>query len=93
MAVGKCMMLSNELYTKRRSPEIQDGENVIVIDPKNIEQFKGTLEKVIQQPDYAEKIGQQAWIVSKKIERFDEYVEDTIRLYKEVVREGRRSQK
>jgi len=90
MAVGKCLILSNELYAKRRSQDIRDEENVLVVDPKNIEQFKGLLEKVIKQPDYAEKIGQKARIVSKKIERFDEYVEDTIYLYREII-EGRNS--
>lgn len=88
IAVGKCLILSGELYEKRRSPDMQEGENVIVVDPKNIEQFKEALEKVIRQPDYAEQLGQQAFFVSKKIERFDEYVEDTINLYEEIVREG-----
>ena len=84
MAVGKCLILSDELYAKRRTPEIQDAENVIVVDPKNIEQFKEKLEKVIKQPEYAKKIGQQAWIVSKKIEKFDEYIGETINLYEEI---------
>lgn len=88
MAVGKCLILSGELYAKRRSSEIEDGKNVIVVDPKNIEQFRRILEQVIKNPDYAEKIGQQARLVSEKIERFDEYIEDTIYLYKEII-EGR----
>lgn len=86
MATGKCMVLSNELYAKRCSPDIQDGKNVIVVDPKNIQQFKELLEKTIGQPDYAEEIGRQARVVSEKIERFDEYIKDTIGLYKEIVR-------
>ncbi|MBI2472016.1 MAG: glycosyltransferase [Planctomycetes bacterium] len=85
MAVGKCMILSNELYAKRRSPDMQDEGNLITVDPKNIEEFKGKLEKVIKQPEYAERIGKAASVVSKKIERFDEYVEDIINLYKEII--------
>jgi len=88
MAVGKCLILSDELYTKRRSQDIQEGENVIVVDPKNIEQFKKNLERIIRSSGYAEEIGQKAHIVSKKIERFDEYVEDTIKLYEEIVSES-----
>ena len=88
MAVGKCMILSNELYAKRRSQDMQDEENVLVVNPKNIEDFKRKLEKVIKQPEHAEKIGQGASIVSKKIEKFDEYVEDTINLYKAVIHES-----
>lgn len=85
MAVGKCLVLSEELYTKRRSQEIQDGENVIVVDPKDIQQFREILEKVIREPAYAEEIGQKARLASEKIERFDEYIEDTICLYKEIL--------
>ncbi|MEW6482859.1 MAG: hypothetical protein AB1397_07715 [bacterium] len=33
----------------------------------------------------ANKIGQKARFVSEEIERFDEYVEDTIHLYKETI--------
>lgn len=88
MAMGKCMILGEELYNKRRLTEIQDEQNVLVVNPKDIEQFRRMLEKVIKNPDYAEKIGQQARLVSEKIERFDEYVEDTINLYKEII-EGR----
>jgi len=87
MAVGKCLILSDELYSKGRSPDIQDEENVIVVEPKNIEQFKGKLEKIIRQPDYAEEIGQKAYIVSKKLERFDEYIADIINLYAEIIKE------
>lgn len=85
MAVGKCVILSEELYNKRRATEIQDEQNMLVVNPKDIEQFKRTLEKVIKHPDYAEKIGQQARLVSEKIERFDEYIENTIHLYKEII--------
>lgn len=85
MAVGKCTILSEELYSKRRSQDIEDGKNVIVVDPKNIQKFKEALEKVLRDPDYAEKIGQQARLVSEKIERFDEYVDDTINLYAEII--------
>lgn len=87
MAVGKCMILSEELYNKRRTPEIQDKQNVLVVNPKDIEQFRRILEKVIKNPDYAKKIGQQAQLVSEKIEKFDEYVEDTINLYREIIEE------
>jgi glycosyltransferase involved in cell wall biosynthesis len=85
MAVGKCLILSKELYAKRRSQEIQDGENVVVVDPRDIQQFKGVLERVIREPAYAEGIGQRARLASEKIERFNEYVEDTIWLYEEII--------
>lgn len=85
MAVGKCMILSEDLYNKRGTTEMQDKQNLLVVNPKDIEQFKRMLEKVIKNPDYAEKIGQQARLVSEQIESFDEYIEDTIHLYKEII--------
>lgn len=85
MAVGKCLILSKELYLKRPSLDVKEGENVLVVDPKNIEQFKSVLEQVIRCPDFAENLGKQLQVVSQKLERFNEYVEHIISLYQEVL--------
>lgn len=85
MAVGRCLILSEEIYLKQSFQGIKSGENVLVVNPKDIKQFREALERVINNPDYAEKIGQQAHLISKKRERFDEYVEDIIYLYQEII--------
>lgn len=85
MAVGKCLILSKELYLKRASRDVKDGEGVLVVDPKDVAQFKNVLEKVIRCPDFAESLGWQLHLISKKLERFDEYIEHTISLYQEVL--------
>jgi len=88
MAVGNCLVLSKELYTKYRkkvSSHIKDKENVLVIEPKEIEKFKNVLETIIKNPTYAEKIGHQAYLTSRKIEKFEKYVDNTIKLYQQVL--------
>jgi len=86
MAVGKCLLLSDELYSKRVSKEIKDGENLLVVNPKNIKKFRSLLKKVIKSPEDIEEIGRKARDVSKKIERFEDYVSATIKLYNNLLR-------
>ena len=86
MAVGKCLILSKELYNKQCYGNLTDGENVLLIDPNNIEQFRAIIEDVIQNPDTALRIGQNAYKFSRQIENFKEYIDLTIDLYASVIK-------
>lgn len=81
MAVGKCLVLSEELGNKGCYGSLVDGENVLLVDPKNIKQFRTIIEDVVRNPDKAERIGISAYEHSRKIETFDEYIDYTINLY------------
>ncbi len=81
MAVGKCLILSEELHNKGCYGQMEHGENVLLVDPKNIKQFKTIIEDVVRHPDKAERIGQNAYENSKKIEHFKEYIDYNIALY------------
>ena len=85
MAVGKCLILSKELYSKQCYGDLIDGENVLLIDPKNIKQFRAVIEDIIKHPDSASRIGQNAYNFSKKTENFDEYIKFTIGLYSSLI--------
>ena len=84
LAVGKCLILSKELYKQKPYQELVNGENVLIIDPKNIIQFRSIIERIIKCPDEAEKIGQEARKLSERIENFNEYVSHTIKLYEQI---------
>ena len=84
LAVGKCLILSNELYEKKPYQKLVNEKNVLMIDPKNIIQFRSTIERIIKCPDEAEKIGQEARKFSERIENFNEYVSHTIKLYEQI---------
>ena len=84
LAVGKCLILSNELYEKKPYQKLVNGENVLIIDPKNIIQFRSIIKRIIKCPDEAEKIGQEARKLSERIENFNEYVSHTIKLYGQI---------
>ena len=84
MAVGRCLILSTDLYEKKPYQDLVNGENALIIDPKNIVQFRSIVERIINNPDEAEKIGQEARKLSEKIENFNEYVSHTIKLYEKI---------
>lgn len=81
MAVGKCLILSKELYNKRCYGNLINGENVLLVDPKDVKEFRKIIEKVIIQPDTASKIGQTAYKLARQTENFNEYINFTIDLY------------
>ncbi|GAH36830.1 unnamed protein product, partial [marine sediment metagenome] len=85
MAVGKCLILSKELYNKQCYGDLTDGENVLLTDPKNIKQFRTAIEYIIRHPGDATRIGQNAYKISKQIENFDEYINQTTYLYTSLI--------
>ncbi len=86
MAVGKCLVLSEELYNKQCYGDLIDGESVLVVDPKNIKQFRTAIEHIIKHPDIASKIGQNAYKISLQIENFDIYIDQTIDQYTSLIK-------
>ena len=84
-AVGKCLVISRELIEKKCYGDLIDGENVLVVDPKNIAQFKTVIEKIIQDSEKARRIGEQAYQHSLKSESFDEYVDFTVKCYESLL--------
>lgn len=88
MAVGKCLVFSKELYNKQCYGNLTDGENVLLIDPKNVKQFRMIIEDIIRHPDIASRIGQNAYKFSRQIENFNEYIDSTIELYASLLKES-----
>lgn len=85
MAVGKCLILGNELAENNYYGNIIDRENIFLIDPKNISQFHDIVGSIVKDPDIAIKIGQGGHKNSEKINNFEEHITDTILLYNELV--------
>ncbi len=85
MAVGKCLVLSEELGNKGCYGNLLDGENVLLVDPKNIKQFRAKLEDIVRNPDKAERIGKNAYELSREADNFDEYIDSIIDLYASII--------
>ncbi len=85
MACGTCLVLSNELYTKRPSERMKDGESVLVVDPKNIAEFRSVLRSLVISPGAATAIGEKAHAASAEIENFQAYLDEIEGLYAQVV--------
>jgi glycosyltransferase involved in cell wall biosynthesis len=84
MAVGKCLIISEEMHAKEPYTKLVDGESVLIINPRNINQFRKTLEEMIKNKKLSEKIGSNAHQVFKRVNSFFEVVNQTIQLYEEV---------
>lgn len=85
MAVGKCLIISRELYNKKCYGNLIDGESVLVVDPKNLGQFTAIMKGIIQDPETALRIGEKAYQYSIQFEKFYEYVDLTIDCYKSLL--------
>jgi len=85
LAVGGCLVLSEELYGKTKRLGFSNNENLLVVDPKNISEFRTKLEIVIKDSDHIKNIKRGARQLSERIEHFENYVNDIIQLYKEVL--------
>lgn len=82
MAVGSCLVLSEELYIKRPFKEATKDVDMIVIDPTNIRESSNKLEFLITHPEQASEIGKRGYEISRKNENFKEYVKKTLNLYR-----------
>ena len=85
MCVGRCTILSEELYRKRDYHELEDGVHSLVTNILDGEQLKRNLKRVIENPDEADEIGKNARKLAEKYEDFNAYIESTIALYEEVI--------
>lgn len=85
MAVGSCLVLSDELYVKRKSKKIKENVHALVIDPKDIDAFRKRLSQIINNPEYALRIGKKARKMSEKIEDFEGYLLQNETLYKRLL--------
>lgn len=82
MCVGRCTILSDELFTKRTYRELENFKGTIVINPIEIQNFSLALEKIIANPEHAEEIGNNAYEIAKKYEKFDDYIQLTESFYR-----------
>lgn len=85
MAVGKCLIISRELYNKKCYGNLIDGENVLVVDPKHSEQFSAIMKGIIQDPEKTRQIGERAYQHSIQFEKFNEYINFTIECYRSLL--------
>ena len=85
MAIGKCMIISNELLSKKYYCNLIDGENVLAIDPKNLAQFSSVMKEVIRDPKIALRIGEKAYQHSIQFENFNGYIDHTVEIYRALI--------
>jgi glycosyltransferase involved in cell wall biosynthesis len=85
LATGGCLILSRELYNKMRWLGISEDEQLLTVNPKNISEFRTALETALSDDRAIERLKENARKLSEKTERFDQYIDDMVGLYEEVL--------
>ena len=89
LAVGTCLMVSEEIYEKYKNLEgIEKEKNVLAVNPKNTKELKNLLEKVIKNKKLAEDIGKEGAKIFKP-EVFSNSISATIELYASLIKKGK----
>ena len=83
MATGKCVLMSTKMHKKEQYKEFIDGEEVLVVNPSNVNRIKAILENIIKNPTIADTIGENANRAIRKKDQFNNYVDKIVKLYKE----------
>lgn len=86
MACGTCPIISKELEEKNSWMRIEDGRDVVVVDPTNTKNFSKRLEEIINNSKMAERIGKSARKKSEEIENFENHVSEMSEIYESVIR-------
>ena len=83
MATGKCVLMSTNMHEKQQYNKFIDGEDVLVVNTSNVNRIKLILENIIKNPNIADTIGANAHRAIRKKDRFENYVDKIVKLYKE----------
>lgn len=84
ISVGKCLILSSEVYAKEPYNNLIHGESVLVVDPTNAQSFSDSLREVIINNHLTKSLGHKAAIVADKV-RTDGYIQDILNVYAELL--------
>jgi glycosyltransferase involved in cell wall biosynthesis len=84
LATGRCVLMSDSLHKKVPYSNFKNGKEVLVVDPNNTEKIREMLEMLIKNLDLANNIGDNGHRAMINYERFDEYLNETIELYKSI---------
>ncbi len=85
LATGRCVLLSDSLHRKEPYRSLKNGEEVLVVDPSNSDEIRKMLDKLIENPDIATNIGRTGYRSIMNHENFNENVDKTIELYKNLI--------
>lgn len=85
MATGTCLVLSREIYDKLQFLGIKENQHALVVNPKDVAEFSTILETALSNSYFRQELGRQGRVLSEKVERFEDYIDDMLELYKNVL--------
>ena len=88
MACGTPALISEYLHARKPYNKLTNGENTIVFNTKNISNFAETLTHAVRDIDKLAYLKKNARDFAVKHEQFDKYIGETIKIFREVVKNG-----
>jgi glycosyltransferase involved in cell wall biosynthesis len=85
LATGSCLVLSREIYDKLRFLGINENQHALVVDPKKIGEFTEVIRTVLNDGAQRLELGRQGRALSERVERFEDYIDDMLGLYKKML--------
>ena len=85
MATGRCVLMSEELHEKEPYNKLEEDKEVLVVNPKDVNKIKETLETLIRKPSIAEDIGANSLKAISQGESIEGYAEKTTQIYRSIL--------
>lgn len=84
LATGRCVLMSEALHKKEPYDKLKDGKEVFVVNPNNTEKIREILGRLIKNPETANTVGNNGYRTIKNYDQYNEYIDQTVKLYKSV---------
>jgi hypothetical protein len=87
LASGGCLLLSRQVAEYQRySHKLDDGRNVLLVDPTDLRELGAVLHSVISRPDEAREIGMRGYEqISRPIENYERHVTALSQFYEDLL--------
>ena len=85
IAIGSCVLMSREIHEKAVYNKLKNGKEVLVVNNANVNELKTSLEKIIKNPEIANKIGLAGHNALLQKKDLNEYPERILEIYKSVL--------
>jgi glycosyltransferase involved in cell wall biosynthesis len=85
LASGKCVLMSHSVHKKDPYRNLENGKDVLIVNPDNTVEIKKILKNLIENPKITADIGNRGYDSIKKNDFFNVYIDQTTAIYKSIL--------